>query len=104
MNRPTDPPNHSPIHLSKGGSVSTNHKSSNRIQLSRLDDDLLDFGVNGTFIHHPSNVENYSIGHKSDTNKKKQKKKPSPEYIFRWFKFTLKPPNRIGRGKLRLAI
>ena len=24
--------------------------------------------------------------------------------IFRWFKFTLKPPNRIGRGKLRLAI
>ena len=43
MNRPTDPPNHPPIHLSKGGSVSTNHKSSNRIQLSRLDDDLLDF-------------------------------------------------------------
>ena len=39
MNQPTD----QPIHLSKGGSVSTNYKSSNRIQLSRLDDDLLDF-------------------------------------------------------------
>ena len=39
MNRPTDPH----IHLSKGGSVSTNHKSSNIIQLSRLDDNLLDF-------------------------------------------------------------
>ena len=26
-----------------GGGVSTNHKSSNRIQLSQLDDDLLDF-------------------------------------------------------------
>ena len=39
MNRPTDPP----IHLSKGGSVSTNHKSSNRIELSRLDQILLKF-------------------------------------------------------------
>ena len=24
--------------------------------------------------------------------------------LFRWFKFTLKPPNRITRDKLRLAI
>ena len=24
--------------------------------------------------------------------------------VFRWFKFTLKPPNRITNGKLRLAI
>ena len=39
----TDPPNHPPIHLSKGGSVSTNHKSSNRIELSRLDQILLKF-------------------------------------------------------------
>ena len=39
MNRPTDPP----IHLSKGGSVSTNHKSSNRIELSRLDQVLFKF-------------------------------------------------------------
>ena len=39
----TDPLTHPPIHLSKGGSVSTNHKSSNRIQLSQLDDDLLNF-------------------------------------------------------------
>ena len=43
MNRPTDPPIHPPIHLSKGGSVSTNHKSSNRIELSRLDQILLKF-------------------------------------------------------------
>ena len=26
------------------------------------------------------------------------------DVVFRWFKFTLKPPNRIGHGKLRLAI
>ena len=43
MNRPTDPPIHPPIHLSKGGSVSTNHKSSNRIELSWLDQVLLKF-------------------------------------------------------------
>ena len=29
---------------------------------------------------------------------------PASPLVFRWFKFTLKPPNRIGRGKLRLAI
>ena len=40
---PTHPPNHPPIHLSKGGSVSTNHKSSNRIESSRLDQILLKF-------------------------------------------------------------
>ena len=40
---PTHPPNHPPIHPSKGGSVSTNHKSSNRIELSRLDQVLLKF-------------------------------------------------------------
>ena len=31
-------------------------------------------GVNACFIHHPSNVKNYSIGHKSETNLPKQKK------------------------------
>ena len=40
---PTHSPNHPPIHLSKGWSVSTNHKSSNRIELSRLDQVLLKF-------------------------------------------------------------
>ena len=40
---PTHPPNHPPIHLSKGGTVSTNHKSLNRIELSRLDQVLLNF-------------------------------------------------------------
>ena len=32
-------------------------------------------GVNACFIHHPSNVENYSIGHKSETDEPKPKKK-----------------------------
>ena len=27
-----------------------------------------------------------------------------PIMVFRWFKFTLKPPNRITHDKLRLAI
>ena len=31
-------------------------------------------GVNAHFIHHPSNVKNYSIGHKSETDQPKQKK------------------------------
>ena len=32
-------------------------------------------GVNACFIHHPSNVENYSISHKSETGQPKPKKK-----------------------------
>ena len=32
-------------------------------------------GVNVCFIHHHSNVENYSIGHKSETSQPKKKKK-----------------------------
>ena len=32
-------------------------------------------GVNTCFIHHPSNVKNYSIGHKSETNRPKPRKK-----------------------------
>ena len=41
-------------------------------------------GVNACFIHHPSNVENYSIGHKSETGEtqKKKKKKVGRENIF----------------------
>ena len=31
-------------------------------------------GVNARFIHHPSNVENYSIGHKLTGQPKKKKK------------------------------
>ena len=31
-------------------------------------------GVNACFIHHPSNIKNYSISHKSETNRAKQKK------------------------------
>ena len=32
-------------------------------------------GINAHFTHHPSNLENYSIGHKSETDRPKQKKK-----------------------------
>ena len=44
-------------------------------------------GVNAHFIQHPSNVQNYSIGHKSETDQPK-KKFCSGEYIFThlyWF-------------------
>ena len=37
-------------------------------------------GVNACIIHHPSNVENYSIGHKLETVQ--PKKKVHPSYIF----------------------
>ena len=49
----TDPLTHPTTHpytYSNVGSLSTDHKSSNRIQLSRLDDDLLDFC-------HPPNLD-----------------------------------------------
>ena len=41
-------------------------------------------GLNACFIHHPSYLKNYSIGHKSGTAqpKKKKKKKVHPSYIF----------------------
>ena len=39
-------------------------------------------GVNACFIHHPSNVENYSIGHKSETDRPKQKKNLILDNIF----------------------
>ena len=40
-------------------------------------------GVNGTFIHHPSNGKNYSNGHKSEKSQPNQKKKKvHPSYIF----------------------
>ena len=38
--------------------------------------------VNARFIHHPSYVKNYSIGHKSETNWLKKKNFTSREYIF----------------------
>ena len=38
--------------------------------------------VNACFIHHPSNVENYSISHKSETGQPKNKKKVGRENIF----------------------
>ena len=38
-------------------------------------------GINGHFIHHPSNVKNYSNGHKLETAQPK-KKKVGQENIF----------------------
>ena len=40
-------------------------------------------GVNACFIHHPCNLENYSISHKSETGEPKNKQKNGPlENIF----------------------
>ena len=39
-------------------------------------------GVNACFIHHPSNVKNYSIGHKSETDWPKPKKKVILDNLF----------------------
>ena len=40
-------------------------------------------GLNARFIHHPSNLENYLIGHKSEmAQPKKKKKMVHPSYIF----------------------
>ena len=38
--------------------------------------------LNARFIHHPSNVKNYLISHKSETGQPKKKKKVHPSYIF----------------------
>ena len=56
-------------------------------------------GVNACFIHHPSNVKNYLIGHKSETD---QKKKIHPSYIFLHLSanFWLKIQNTNGRKLL----
>ena len=44
---------------------------------------LILHGVNEMFILHPSNVKNYSNGHKSETGQPNQKKKiVHPSYIF----------------------
>ena len=48
---------------------STNHQWTLNLLSSTL------HGLNTHFIHHPSNVENYSIGHKSETDQSKQNKK-----------------------------
>ena len=39
-------------------------------------------GVNACFIHHPSNVKNYSIGHKSETDQPKPQKNVILDNIF----------------------
>ena len=39
-------------------------------------------GVNACFIHHLSNVENYSIGHKSETGQPKKKKKKCVKFTY----------------------
>ena len=39
-------------------------------------------GVNACFIHHPSNVKNYSISHKLETDEPKKEKSYSGQHIF----------------------
>ena len=59
-------------------------------------------GLNACFIHHPSNVKNYSIGHKSETDQPKQKKNRVLENIFLhlYTGFGLKNQNTNGRKSL----
>ena len=100
INPSTHPPTHQTVHPPLGGGVSTNFKSSNRIEISWLVQVLLNFdwflgspprmeggeraidieplsltlhSVIAHFIHHPSNVENYSISHKWKTSQPKKK-------------------------------
>ena len=56
-------------------------------------------GVNTCFIYHPSNLENYSIGHKSETDWPKQKKNGPLENIFLhlYTGFGVKIQNTNGR-------
>ena len=55
-------------------------------------------GLNACFIHHPSNVQNYSIDHKSKTDQSKQKKFCFGEYIFTLYTgFGVKIQNTSGR-------
>ena len=59
--------------------------------------------LNAHFIHHQSNVENYSIGHKSETDQPKQKEKNCVlENIFLhlYTGFGLKNQNTNGRKSL----
>ena len=61
------------------------------------------YGLNACFIHHPSNVENYSICHKSETDQSKQQKKNRVlENIFLhlYTGFGLKNQNTNGRKSL----
>ena len=73
MTPPTDPHNNPPIHPPIGGGVFTNHKSSNRIQLSRWDDIYLFLIISHEpthwppihpIIHYPK-VGSVSTNHKS---------------------------------------
>ena len=58
------------------------------------------YGLNAHFIHHPSNVENYSISHKLETDRPKQKKKIivlENIFLHLYTCFGLKSQNTSGR-------
>ena len=59
-------------------------------------------GVNTHLIQHPSNVENYLIGHKSETDRPKKKKDHVLENIFLhlYACFGVKIQNTNGRKSL----
>ena len=61
-------------------------------------------GVNTHFIHHPSNVENYSIGHKSETDQPKQKILFWTTYFYTCHMMKTKSWRKITRGFIQRKI
>ena len=60
-------------------------------------------GVNAGFIYHPSNVEKYLIGHKSETTQPKKKSSSKKKFIQVTYFYTFskfKIPIAIEMGKL----
>ena len=60
-------------------------------------------GVNACFIHHPSNVKNYSIGHKLETDQPKQKQQNGVLqniFLHLYTSFGVKIQNKSGRKSL----
>ena len=58
-------------------------------------------GVNTSFIHHPSNVKNYSIGQKPETDQPKQKKGVLENiFLHLYTSFRLKNQNTSGQKYL----
>ena len=55
------------------------------------------------FIHHPSNVENYLIGHKSETDHQSKKKKDLWRIYFYTFILVLDLKIKIQNGQKSLS-
>ena len=57
-------------------------------------------GVNAYFIHHPSNVKNYLIGHKSETNRPKKNCVLENIFLHLYTGFGVKIQNKNGQKLL----